>query len=408
MSLHGVGIDETTHTVTYTISTPNNREGQVINNIDYKLDLQEGTTNIIVDAVKVPRNNPVSIPLLNISSNQLVYNINNKEPLKISYQSVNTDEVEYSIGNIKRKIGPSGTIILSSADFKNGIGSYTLYAQARNKTGGGDIQKVSIVVESKEFLPGPDITHINYPQNIKGADFKQFNVPFNVSWQSINTDYIRIYAGKYNPESETSFFLGQFSKSGVVTLTVEDVLKAAKRKFDEDDNILQFKLLLVPFNLFSSFKVRIYSIAPLTTPSATSFFLFFMCCFCVSAFAPPKYGTACPVLHMISVTCLPSTRKSPNTLPNLPFMSSPFLLMVVCNTGLGPSNDFSLAFAANPNFFSILSLVLDSGVSMPMILTRSFICHIPKPRSMSTSTVSPSTTLFNLHLYVHIIFSPLG
>ncbi len=248
MSLHGVGIDETTHTVTYTISTPNNREGQVINNIDYKLDLQEGTTNIIVDAVKVPRNNPVSIPLLNISSNQLVYNINNKEPLKISYQSVNTDEVEYSIGNIKRKIGPSGTIILSSADFKNGIGSYTLYAQARNKTGGGDIQKVSIVVESKEFLPGPDITHINYPQNIKGADFKQFNVPFNVSWQSINTDYIRIYAGKYNPESETSFFLGQFSKSGVVTLTVEDVLKAAKRKFDEDDNILQFKLLLVPFN----------------------------------------------------------------------------------------------------------------------------------------------------------------
>ena len=32
------------------------------------------------------------------------------------------------------------------------------------------------------------------------------------------------------------------------TLTVEDVLKAAKRKFDEDDNILQFKLLLVPFN----------------------------------------------------------------------------------------------------------------------------------------------------------------
>ena len=248
MSLHGTGIDETTHTVTYTISTPNNRKGQVINNIDYKFDLQEGTTNIIVDAVKVPRDNDVSVPLLNISSNQLVYNINNREHLKIPYQSVNAEEVEYSIGNVKRKIGPSGSITLSAADFKNGIGSYTLYAQARNYTGGGDIQKVSIIVESKEYIPGPDITHINYPQNIKGADFKQFNVPFNVSWQSINTDYIRIYAGKYDSESEKNFYLGEFSNSGVTTFTVEDVLKAAQREFDEDDNILQFKLLLVPFN----------------------------------------------------------------------------------------------------------------------------------------------------------------
>ena len=46
-----------------------------------------------------------------------------------------------------------------------------------------------------------------------------------------------------------------------------------------------------------------------------------------------------------------------------------------------------------PNFFSILSLVLDSGVSIPIILTRSFFCHMPKPRSTSTSTVSPSMTL---------------
>ena len=248
IKFHGVGIDSTTHTVTYTIYTPNNRGGQVVNNIDYGVDLQEGTTNITVDAIKIPRENPPSIPLLNVSSNQFVYNINNKEHLKIPYKSVNADNVEYSLGKIKRKVGPSGSITLSPADFPNGIGSYTLYAQARNSNGGGDIEKINIVVESKEYIPGPDITHINYPQNIKGADFKQFNVPFNVSWQSINTDYIRVYAGKYNPQAEKDFFLGQFSKSGLATFTVEDVLRVAKRQFDEDDNILQFELFLIPFN----------------------------------------------------------------------------------------------------------------------------------------------------------------
>ena len=245
----GVGIDDTTHTVEYTINSPNDRGGQVVTNIDSgKVSLQAGTTNIIVDAIKIPRTDAPGIPLLNISSNQLVYNINGEELLQIPYKTANADLVEYSIGSIKRQVGSSGSITLNTDDFTNGVGTYTLYAQARSSNGGSDIKKIIIVVESREYIPGPDITHINYPQNIKGADFKQFNVPFDVSWQSINTDYIRIYAGKYDVEAEKNYYLGQFSKSGVATFTVEDVLRNARREFSEDDNILQFKLLLIPFN----------------------------------------------------------------------------------------------------------------------------------------------------------------
>ena len=128
----GVGIDETTHTVTYSFDTPNKRmTTEKINTIDYKLELQEGTTNITVDAVKVPKEKPIDIPLLNVSSNKFKYNINTKEPLKIEYKTVNVNGIEYSLGKTKREEKSSGTIVLSEKDFLNGVGTYTLYIQGR-------------------------------------------------------------------------------------------------------------------------------------------------------------------------------------------------------------------------------------------------------------------------------------
>ena len=41
---------------------------------------------------------------------------------------------------------------------------------------------------------------------------------------------------------------------------------------------------------------------------------------------------------------------------------------------------------------SILDDLIKSGGLDDVLLTRSFFCHIPNPRSMSTSTVSPSMT----------------
>ena len=142
IQFYGVGIDDTTHTVEYTINTPNNRGGQTVTNIDSgKVLLQAGTTNITVDAIKIPRTDTPGIPLLNISSNQLVYNINGEELLQIPYRTTNADLVEYSIGSIKRQIGSSGSITLDTKDFTNGVGTYTLYAQARSSNGGSDVKK---------------------------------------------------------------------------------------------------------------------------------------------------------------------------------------------------------------------------------------------------------------------------
>ena len=61
--------------------------------------------------------------------------------------------------------------------------------------------------------------------------------------------------------------------------------------------------------------------------------------------------------------------------------------------------------AAKPKTFSILSDVLLSGVSMPIIRTLSSRSQTPKPKSRSISTVSPSTIFTILHLYSYIVFS---
>ena len=41
----------------------------------------------------------------------------------------------------------------------------------------------------------PDIRNISYPSELFGPDFVGTDVDFDISYQSINTDYVRLYNG---------------------------------------------------------------------------------------------------------------------------------------------------------------------------------------------------------------------
>jgi len=239
------GLDPQTHSVTYKI----NKNGNITTNkvLDQTIDLVND--NVIVDII-VTKNNNQAVPLpnaatLRVEGNNFEFNISGTDELKIPYNTFNTDEVVFSLGSTQRIISNSGSIVLSKSDFYNGVGNYTLYLQPRNnRSGSGETVKVTINVVNKYYLPGPDITNIYYPQNIKGADFKGFEVDFDVSWQSINTNYVEIYVSKYDKE----YSLGRFSPTGLATFKVSDVLKRAKLEFNEDIDKIQFEFLLIPFN----------------------------------------------------------------------------------------------------------------------------------------------------------------
>jgi len=81
----------------------------------------------------------------------------------------------------------------------------------------------------------------------------------------------------------------------------------------------------------------------------------------------------------------------PKIRPYLPFPKDFTLIFPVHNSA-------SLAFAANPSFFSAKFLVRDSGVSICANLTLCLCSLTSKPRSRQQSNVSPSTILSNVAL----------
>ena len=215
-------------------------------NEDIQIDLAGGALLIGVTTTK---NNVAAAPSAPILDNPttLLYtwNINDTSPLSIPYSSQNSDYIQMSLGKIQRQLPTKGELVLSKTELQN-IGQYTLYLQPVSNTNGvGSLRVVNINVLSKSFLPGPDITNIKYPELIKGRDFVGFNVDFDITWASINTNYINIYVGKKDSE----FVLGKFPSSGKVTFNVDSILKKSKLSYNEDTDKIEFKLLLVPTNI---------------------------------------------------------------------------------------------------------------------------------------------------------------
>jgi hypothetical protein len=212
VTFSSVGISDFTHTVTFTYNTPENRTNQTNKTKELTIDLVPGQTNVVVNATKVAVEPSPIQPTIAVDINRVKLNLAANTSVNIPYRSVNADKVYYTLGTTRREIEKNGSLSLKNSDFYNGVGNYTIYLQAvSNKGGSSQNEKISVTVESRAFIPGPDITHINYPQNIVGADFKGNNVPFDISWQSINTNYIYIYAGSKN----TSASLGKLAESGV-------------------------------------------------------------------------------------------------------------------------------------------------------------------------------------------------
>ena len=239
------GLSTQNHSVVYEVIT----KGNSVKYDRLDLRLEPGIDNVIVNVSVSKKSNDnipaADAPTLRTEGISFEFNIAGNDNLNIPYNSANASEIIYSLGSTQRTLSPNGSIVLSKNDFYNGVGNYVIYLQPRSdRAGSGQTTKVTINVVNKYYLPGPDITHINYPQNIKGADFKGFNVDFDISWQSINTNYIEMYVSKYDKQ----YAIGKLSPSGLVTLNVEDVLKKAQNQFNEDTDKVQFEILLVPFN----------------------------------------------------------------------------------------------------------------------------------------------------------------
>lgn len=228
------------------------------NNPRQSYTLERGVSyNLSVVATKNITQSPLT-PRLSINGSDILsFDLQNQK-IKINFSTSNADFVRMSLGSTQRDLpiittsAPGsdgnvgfGEVELLSKEFSS-LGQYKLYLQPiSNVNGSGDIKQVVINVTNTETKYGPDITHISYPQNIKGADFKGYNVDFKISWASVNTNWVDVWVGKV---SDSTKLVSKRPAQGQLTLNVKDVLTKGGINVNDKQDKVEFKLLLIPFN----------------------------------------------------------------------------------------------------------------------------------------------------------------
>lgn len=216
-------------------------------NHTFNLSENELGYRIVVSAVK--ESAPIDIPYITVGNDVFSFDLTNNF-IEIPYRTFNADSVNVSMGSIQRTVGPNdGVVRFTKSDFTR-IGQYQLYLQPVSKLGGsGDAKRIVINVSNTITLEGPDIRNITYPEEIKGADFKGYDVEFNVGWSSVNTNWVDVFVGKV---SNSTKLYSNRPAQGNLTLNVRDVLTKGGINVDDGRDITTFTLLFIPYNTQTS------------------------------------------------------------------------------------------------------------------------------------------------------------
>ena len=197
-----------------------------------------------------------NIPIISLVDNgKLEYNINSKSDVPIGIlRSSNTTSVELRINNIVYNFNNLGdgdrTIILIPSKVFTTIGNYKVILTPKqdgtsrllriNGTDGNPIEFTINVVDAV-YVGVPDIRNIQYPSLIKGPDYIGANVDFTISYESVNTDYVKIYK-----VGGSSFI--KAGSNGEVSLNFLQLLTLDGTQPSQSDDLISMVLKLVPYN----------------------------------------------------------------------------------------------------------------------------------------------------------------
>jgi len=200
------------------------------------------TTENVVQIIK-------NIPAIQANVTDNKYNINSKSGFPISIISTGVlTKVKAYIGDSLIEFadlfkGQDSTlaIIVIPHKYISTIGNYNIELVPSNNSGDGKSISVLVNVVNETYVTKPDIQNITYPATIKGPDYVGTNVDFEISWNSTNTDFVKI--GKVGGTSAL-----QSPASGKVKLNVSELLKLDGTPIEEKDGVIVLQLKLTPYN----------------------------------------------------------------------------------------------------------------------------------------------------------------
>jgi hypothetical protein len=181
-----------------------------------------------------------------VSQDFTQYNINSDAAVPIGLNLFgNTTKVTAYVKDKKYEFnvsGQSAIIIIPSKTF-DVIGKYTIKLVPNNTDGDGDVIETSLVAVDDIWVGVPDIRNIQYPSILRGPDYVGTDVDFKISFDSIDADYVRMYAGSTNSN------FTQLPKNGTHTFNFKQLLINAGTNVSEDQDIINLQLILVPYNV---------------------------------------------------------------------------------------------------------------------------------------------------------------
>jgi hypothetical protein len=187
-----------------------------------------------------------SIDFVNYDSRR--YNINSKADIPIAVtKNTAVDKITAYVGTQKFEFDITDLnsltygLIIPASSFAT-IGNYKLILVASNKFGDGNTIEQPIAVVDDVYVGVPDIRNITYPSEIYGPDYSGTNVDFEISYESINTDYVKISGGSSKDTIKAA-------KSGKVNLNFGTFLNDPSVNVTENDNFIILQLKLIPYNI---------------------------------------------------------------------------------------------------------------------------------------------------------------
>jgi len=151
--------------------------------------------------------------------------------------SVNNQEYTFS------DLGSDGeTIIyLPDAAFPT-PGQYRIIMVPSNGNGDGNPIEGLVSAFADFWVGVPDIRDIVYPSVLRGPDYTGTNVDFDLSYKTVNADFVRI-----SKEGSSQYIQGP--ASGTIKLNVQQILDLDNTLTSEDEDKISFTLKLVAYNI---------------------------------------------------------------------------------------------------------------------------------------------------------------
>lgn len=207
--------------------------------------IQGDIINVVSEAITVPILEDFPVLRLSNTETKRLYNLNSEAAVPIglikenNVQSirvyVNQKEYAYNVPSENQFI-----ISLPQNAFSD-IGVYKVIIVPSNTRGDGEFLELTINATKDVWVGVPDIRNIKFPSELFGPDYVGTDVNFNLSYESVSTDYVKIY------KVGSDKFI-KAPASGNVVLNFKQLLELDSSQTFEDTDKISINLKLVPYN----------------------------------------------------------------------------------------------------------------------------------------------------------------